>query len=156
MRNIFILFVLLVCVACERTTREGPTCQGMFKGASDDESNGPSQSVMGTWELVNSDIPGENVLELKADGSGSIKIRMGERKEEYTVKWIRDGDKIYLAAEGEKEVGVYEVVSADGKTLVLSIDGDLHYFKKKSSNIFSREEEKEEESENDDIFGGHY
>ncbi len=47
MRNIFILFVLLVCVACERTTREGPTCQGMFKGASDHESNGPSQSMAG-------------------------------------------------------------------------------------------------------------
>ncbi len=123
---------LLVCVACSKS------------------------DIVGTWEWVNNNIQGDCVLEFNAGGTGRISATVKDgSKEVHDFKWTRDGDKIYLAAEGEKEVGVYEVVSADGKTLVLSVDGDLHYFKKKSSNIFSREEKKEEESDYDDIFGGY-
>lgn len=86
-----------------------------------------NSDIIGVWEVTNMSEGESGTIEFSKDGT----VTVDNAGESHTGKWSRNGDDIYLAAEGEEEVDKLRIVTVDKNSLVIEESGDLIYLNRK-------------------------
>lgn len=128
--NIIILSIVSILTACDGSKSHfGKVRLQEEASAPLFDERGQQPSVTGRWSMSNT--PKNASVEITFNSDGTLRIYGKEniydpntRIKDVSGNWTINGNKIYITAPGEEEVGIMNILSLDSNSLVIHIEGE--------------------------------